>query len=91
MSGSLINGESRIHLPGARPDTADGRYVIYASYATNIVPNDTNNNWDVFLYDTLSGTTDRVSTNSSGAQIYYAHSPSISPDGRYVIFYGSAS
>ncbi|MDP8933532.1 MAG: calcium-binding protein, partial [Cyanobacteriota bacterium] len=34
----------------------DGRFVAFYSYATNLVPGDTNNYQDIFLRDTLTNT-----------------------------------
>lgn len=81
-SGTLGNGAS--HSPAI---SETGRYVLFASYASNLVPRDTNNTNDVFVYDRQTGETSRVSVDSSGNQfIYGGRSPSISPDGRYVSF-----
>src|SRR5688572_30493508 len=33
--------------------SADGRFVAFASGATNLVPGDTNGAWDVFVHDRL--------------------------------------
>jgi Tol biopolymer transport system component len=72
--------------------SADGRYVAFGSYATNLVPGDTNGFTDVFVRDRQSATTERVSVNSGGAQgNSYSLSPSISADGRYVAFDSSAT
>jgi hypothetical protein len=72
--------------------SADDRYVAFRSFATNLVSGDTNGAIDAFLHDRQSGTTERVSVDSSGAQgnaeSYY---PSISADGRYVAFWSSAT
>lgn len=48
--------------------SADGRYTVYESEATNLVPNDTNNAWDIFLYDRINQTTQLISLNSAGQQ-----------------------
>lgn len=48
--------------------SAEGRFVAFASLASNLVPLDTNGACDVFVRDTLLGTTRRVSVTSSGAQ-----------------------
>jgi Tol biopolymer transport system component len=48
--------------------SADGRYVAFESAADNLVPGDTNGLIDVFVRDTHSGTTTRVSVASNGAQ-----------------------
>ena len=75
--------------------SADGRYVAFASYATNLVPGDTNGFTDVFVHDRLSGATERMSVDSGGAQ---GNSDgglfggiSISADGRYVAFASDAA
>jgi Tol biopolymer transport system component len=72
--------------------SADGRCVAFHSFATNLVPGDTNGWPDVFVRDRLLGTTERVSVNSAGAQANFgSYYPSISADGRYVAFASSAS
>ena len=72
--------------------SADGRFVVFRSIATNLVSGDTNNAYDVFLRDTLTGTTTRPSVGSYGAQGNdWSAFPSISADGRYVAFYSNAS
>jgi len=83
---------------GAQPDSVswnerisrDGRFVVFTSHASNLVPGDTNNVWDVFLRDRLLGTTERVSLDSLGNQLAsFSDSGSVSADGRFVLF-GSA-
>jgi Tol biopolymer transport system component len=72
--------------------SADGRYVAFYSWASNLVPGDTNGKSDVFVHDRLTGTTTRVSVDSTGTQANDASLfPSISADGRYVAFVSSAS
>lgn len=44
--------------------SADGRYVAFASFASNLVEGDTNDAPDVFLYDRATGTTKRIFTNA---------------------------
>jgi hypothetical protein len=64
-----------------------GRYVVFGSYATNLVPNDTNGRADVFRHDNQTGTTVRVSMTNSGAQISGDSSElAISGDGDHVLF-----
>jgi len=71
--------------------SSDGRYVAFESLASNLVPNDTNILSDIFLRDTASGTTSRVSVSSTGIQGNSESSnPSISSDGRYVAFHSHA-
>lgn len=65
----------------------DGRYVAFSSGATNLVAGDTNGKRDIFVYDLQTGSTTRVSINTSGEQADGGgSSPSISGDGRYVVF-----
>ncbi len=73
--------------------SADGRYVVFLSYATNLVAGDTNGYWDVFVRDRQSGTTERVSVATGGAEGNAdSYSPaSISADGRYVAFSSDAT
>ncbi|MGQ0845792.1 MAG: TolB family protein [Sporichthyaceae bacterium] len=67
--------------------SADGRWVAFASEATNLVRGDTNRRQDVFLRDTRTGKTKRVSVASGGRQSRGdSFNPSISGDGRYVVF-----
>ncbi len=67
--------------------SADGRYVVFTSRATNLVPGDTNNLEDIFAHDLLSGQTTRVSLASDGAQANRdCFGPAISGNGRYVAF-----
>jgi Tol biopolymer transport system component len=72
--------------------SGDGRYVVFDSTATNLVPNDTNGVSDVFLRDLQASTTLRVSVSSSGVPGNRAStSPSVSADGRYVAFTSDAT
>lgn len=76
------------------PDISyDGRYIVYQSSAKNLVPGDTNNFWDIFLYDTVTKTTTRVNRGPNGAQASGGSSnqPAISGNGRYVVYTSSAT
>lgn len=70
---------------------AEGRYVAFASEASNLVPGDTNSQSDIFVHDRQTGSTERVSVSSSEAQADGASDqPSISADGRFVAFESDA-
>ncbi len=70
----------------------DGRHVAYYSYASNLVPDDTNGQSDIFVRDTQTGVTSRVSVDSAGNQgNNYSSEPFISPTGQYVVFTSSAN
>jgi Tol biopolymer transport system component len=72
--------------------SAGGRFVAFASDASNLVRGDTNGSEDVFVRDRQAGTTTRVSVTSNGVQANDGSSyPSISADGRYVAFRSPAS
>jgi Tol biopolymer transport system component len=67
--------------------SADGRYVAFYSFASNLVSGDTNQTADVFVRDMVTGVTERVSVASDGTQANgLSVEPSISADGRYVAF-----
>jgi TolB protein len=84
MSGGIANRASNQAVI-----SGDGQFVAYISRATNIVPGDTNENNDVFVYNVKTGATQRINVTSQGNQAlgetYY---PDISYDGRFVT-YGS--
>jgi len=72
--------------------SADGRYVAFESAATGLVSADTNSSDDIFVRDRQTGTTERVSVDSSGVQANGdSDFPAISADGRYVAFSSIAS
>jgi Tol biopolymer transport system component len=72
--------------------SADGRYVAFSSYATDLVPGDGNGTGDVFVRDRVSRTTVRVSVDSAGLDAdAESWSPSVSADGRYVAFTSDAT
>jgi Tol biopolymer transport system component len=76
--------------------SADGRFVAFESWASNLVPGDTNGAWDAFVHDRRTGKTTRVSVTSRGAQsggsiCCISTPPRISADGRFVAFQSEAS
>lgn len=72
---------------GSPAISADGRYVAFASEASDLVPGDTNEFSDIFVYDLRGGTLERVSVSSAGLQADLpCHQPTISGDGRMVAF-----
>jgi len=80
--------------PSSHPRvSADGRFVVFESLASDLVPNDTNGLSDVFVRDRLMGTTILVSVNSTGMGSAAGKSDSagISPDGRWVVFVSTAT
>ena len=84
VSSAEVSGDNNSFHPSV---SANGRYVAFESYATNLVSGDTNGTDDVFARDTVAGKTVRVSVKSDGTQAdLAAEEPSISDDGRFVAF-----
>ena len=72
--------------------SGDGRYIAFASDATNLVSGDSNGVPDLFVHDRLTGLTERVSLDSNEVQANNGSGyPSISTDGRFVAFSSSAT
>jgi tricorn protease-like protein len=72
--------------------SANGRFVAFGSNAANLVPNDGNHTYDVFVRDRKTGKTRRVSVSSDGEEGNGAsQSPSISANGRFVAFSSGAA
>jgi len=72
--------------------SADGRFVVFCSVATDLVPGDNNIAIDVFLRDRQQGVTELISVSSTGQQGNSESSfPSISADGRFVAFISNAT
>lgn len=88
-SPPMCSGGGCVHSSWYPAISADGRYVAFYSFATNLIPNDTqsSSNADVFVRDMQTGVTERVSVASGGTQANgLSVEPSISADGRYVAF-----
>jgi Tol biopolymer transport system component len=84
------NGASR------EPDiSADGRVVVFASAATNLVdgPDANGTGEDVYAYDTESGAISRISVDSNDRQsaVGSSFAPRVSADGRVVVFTSTAA
>jgi Tol biopolymer transport system component len=78
----LGNGDSI--LPAI---SADGRFVAFKSIATNLVPDDRNNEVDVFVRDRVNRTTERISVsflNRDSNGVSFA--PDIDCTGRFVVY-----
>lgn len=81
--------------------SGDGRYVAFASMATNLTENDTNGSQDIFLKDLETGAVELISQNvynvsgNSFSGCDYAHYPArclgISASGRFIAFPSAAS
>jgi Tol biopolymer transport system component len=84
-----LPGNSSSFMPSIS-DT--GRFVAFASMASDLVPDDTNGAIDVFVHDLKTGATARASVDSAGIQGNgVSWEPSISGNGRAVAFHSEAS
>lgn len=99
--------ESRADSTAAVPDangngnsgpvaiSADGRYVAFASTATNLHPDDSDTAAAIYVRDRQTGTTELVSRPDGVAAVTQANAgssaPSISADGRFVAFSSTAT
>jgi len=86
-SGAEPSGDS--YAPAI---SGDGRFVVYESYANDLVAGDTNSQPDIFLRDRLLGTTERVSISTSGVEANdYSTGAAVSLDGRFIVFQSGAT
>ncbi len=69
----------------------DGRYVVFTSDATNLVPGDTNGSKDVFVHDLTNKTTIRASEGFLGQGNGRSYGAGMSGDGRYIAFASAAT
>jgi Tol biopolymer transport system component len=88
---SAISGDQASQL-GEDSISADGRYVVFSSDASNLVPSDNNRRRDVFLRDRKLGVTHLISRNTNGVSANGASfDGKISSDGRFAFFRSQAS
>jgi Tol biopolymer transport system component len=78
-------------LYDCRPLSANGRFVVFASSSSNLVEDDTNGFSDIFLRDLAKRTTTRLTLGTAGEANGNSYYPSISPNGRWVVFSSDAS
>jgi Tol biopolymer transport system component len=72
--------------------TADGRYVVFGSHASDLIIGDLNGVSDVFLRDLVLNTTVRISLDMGGGEADGSSThPTISADGLYVTFGSNAT
>jgi Tol biopolymer transport system component len=72
--------------------SANGRFVVFISDASNLVPGDNNGLADIFVRDFKKGATQRVSVSSAGTESNGgSYAFALSSDGRYVAFSSGAS
>jgi Tol biopolymer transport system component len=71
--------------------SADGRFVAFDSWDSNVVPGDTNDRYDIYVLDRNTGIVERVSVTDAGVEGNNdSNGPSMSADGRFVAFHSDA-
>ncbi len=91
VSSSEVEANGDSFAPLYDGVSENGRFVVFESDATSLVPADGNGLRDVFLRDRLLGTTTRVSEAWSGGDATgESRYPSISEDGRWIAFSSDA-
>ena len=91
VASSTVAGLHTSFVPGM---SNDGRFIGFVSFGDVLSARDTNQSYDVYLRDTVEGTTRLVTLNQSGAGSPNGgvNAPaSVSDDGRFVAFASTAS
>lgn len=103
---NLVNDRTRrtdlvsVSTSGELPDdstygagvSASGRFVLFNSSASDLVPGDTNAAADVFVRDMAAGRTARINVSGAGSQSSGgAVGSGISRDGRYAVFWSRSA
>lgn len=82
-----LNDQEANHVTHDTAISDDGQFIAFASNASNLVSNDTNNTSDIFLYSQQAETIERISVGSSGGQLAgNSTGPSLSADGSVAVF-----
>ncbi len=96
MTARISIGPSGLEADGASGNpgvSADGRYVVFESMATNLLGpgNDVNGSSDIFVHDRTTDSTVLVSRNQAGLPgNWHSFTPSISRDGKWIAFWSVA-
>ena len=92
---AIVTANGSSSLGSTSLSSSDGRFVVFVSDASNLVPNDTNRVADVFVRDLGQGTNLLVSAGKNGNDRILANdlsrSPVMSADGRIVAFVSRAT
>lgn len=71
--------------------TPDGKWIVFVSYAEDLVTNDNNQHSDIFIYNVETQKSEKISRGLNGADANgNSNSPSISDDGRFIVFRSKA-
>lgn len=90
--GNGGSGGGRLAPDNTLDISDDGRFVVFESEASNLVPGDTNGVSDIFRHDRQTGLTARLSVATGAVQSNgSSDTPKISGDGRFVVFVSRAT
>jgi hypothetical protein len=89
-AGSVSNGNGDSGAPSV---SADGRFIAFESWATDLVPNDTNGIKDVFVFDRTTGELSLVShaAGSTSPGNSGSFNPMFAPAGAFLVFTSASS
>ncbi len=86
LTGNGISSAAQIAI------TPDGRWVVFASRASDLVANDFNQDQDIFVSDLTGGTISLESLGLNGTSAAgYSGTPLISSNGQIVVFFSTAT
>ena len=88
VSSSGVQGTGLSNGPAI---SENGEYVLFASAAPNLVPGDNNGEYDIFLRELSSGTTERISMGFNGEANDSTYDGELSSEGRIVVYTSFAS
>lgn len=72
--------------------SGNGRFIVFSSSATNMLPGTTAGQQHVFLLDQTGGNLEQIDVTPAGlSSAFFAQAPGVSDDGRFVIFKSNAS
>lgn len=81
------SGAQGNHISWEASISADGRFVVFLSHATNLDPKDTDGILDVYIHDRVAKTTTLVSERyGTSVKVSGCPTASVSADGRWVAF-----
>ena len=87
-----LDGHPADCYSGSPSISFDGRFITFHSCASNLVENDENGTYDIFVYDTLTESTELVSKSSiSVPGNNQSTEPAISSDGNFVAYHSLAN
>lgn len=89
LAANSVQGNNDSEEPSI---SSDGRFIAFVSDASNLVEEDRNGLSDIFVYDRIHGSIRRVNVSGDGSESNgFSYPPSISGNGRFVVFQSLAS